>query len=211
MTESFADPNRAFSAILRETIAGISGETVTLRRLIEAIGEQGLLLLCGIASIPFLIPVSIPGVSTVFGLAIVLAAVAITLNRMPWLPRAVMDRDLPAEKLKSALLRGADVVGKVERFVRPRLVGLTRPGAMARFNGLMLVLAGVLLMAPLGLVPFSNTLPAIAVLLLSLGMMQRDGAMVLAGYAFNIITILYFLVLAWLALKAGQGLSAIFI
>ena len=122
----FHDASTSFSTALRATIDGIGGETITLRRLIEAIGEQGLLLLCGFASLPFLLPVSIPGVSTVFGLAIVLAALAITLNRLPWLPRRVLDRELPSEKLRAALRRGLDMVAKFERFVRPRLTGLTR-------------------------------------------------------------------------------------
>ncbi|MDP3340652.1 exopolysaccharide biosynthesis protein [Frigidibacter sp.] len=207
--EDFHDTTTSFSASLRATIDGIAGETITLRRLIEAIGEQGLLLLCGIASLPFLLPVSIPGVSTVFGAAIVLAALAITLNRLPWLPRRVLDREMPSEKLRAALRRGLDLVGKVERFVRPRLTGLTRAGMVSRFNGLMLMLAGILLMAPLGLVPFSNTLPAIAVLLLAMGMMQRDGVMVLAGYGFIVLTVVYFVVLALLAVRAGQGLGAV--
>ena len=207
--EQFPDTTTSFSASLRATIAGIGGETITLRRLIEAIGEQGLLLLCGIASLPFLLPVSIPGVSTVFGLAIVLAALAITLNRLPWLPRRVLDREMPSDKLRAALGRGLDLAAKVERFVRPRLTALTRTGVVSRFNGLMLMLAGVLLMAPLGLVPFSNTLPAVAVLLLAMGMMQRDGVMVLAGYGFIVLTIVYFVVLALLAVRAGQGLGAV--
>ena len=206
--DHFQDTATSFSASLRATIDGIGGETITLRRLIEAIGEQGLLLLCGIASLPFLLPVSIPGVSTVFGLAIVLAALAITLNRLPWLPRRVLDREMPSDKLRAALGRGLDMAAKVERFVRPRLTALTRSGVVSRFNGLMLMLAGVLLMAPLGLVPFSNTLPAVAVLLLSIGMMERDGVMVLAGYGFIGLTIGYFAVLALLAVRAGQGIGA---
>lgn len=208
--DHFTDTSTSFSTALRATIDGIGGETITLRRLIEAIGEQGLLLLCGIASLPFLLPVSIPGVSTVFGLAIVLAALAITLNRLPWLPRRVLDRELPSEKLRAALRRGLDMVAKVERFVRPRLTGLTQAGLMSRANGLMLMLAGILLMAPLGFVPFSNTLPAVAVLLLSIGMMERDGVMVLAGYGFIALTLGYFSVLGLLAVRAGQGIGATF-
>ncbi|MEI4486985.1 exopolysaccharide biosynthesis protein [Frigidibacter sp. MR17.14] len=209
MTDSstFSDTRQGFAAALTDTIGRIDGDKITLRRLMDLIGEQGLLMISGLASLPFLLPVSIPGVSTVFGLAIVLIAVAITLNRMPWLPRRVLDRELPAEKLRAALERGAGIVVRIERFVRPRLTGLTTPGAVARFNGLMLILAGVLLMAPFGFVPFSNTLPGIAVLLLSLGMMQRDGAMVIAGYAFNVITMVYFGVLIWLAWKAGTGVT----
>ena len=60
---------------------------------------------------------------------------------------------------------------------------------------------------PLGLVPFSNTLPAIAILLLATGMIQRDGLMVVGGYLFLVITVIYFAVLALMAFSAGQGLA----
>ena len=45
-----------------------------------------MLLVCVFLTLPFLLPVSIPGVSTVFGLAIILIGVGVTLNRVPWLP-----------------------------------------------------------------------------------------------------------------------------
>ena len=49
----------------------------------RTMGESGLLLLCALLSLPFLFPVSIPGVSTVFGAGIVLISAAITFNRQP--------------------------------------------------------------------------------------------------------------------------------
>jgi hypothetical protein len=45
----------------------------------------------------------------------------------------------------------------------------------------MIAAGGVLLLWPLGLAPFSNTLPGAAVLAFSLGLSSRDGAMTLAG------------------------------
>jgi len=65
-------------------------------------------------------------------------------------------------------------------------------------------------MFPLGLVPFSNTLPGIAILLLSTGMIQRDGLIVLGGYLFNVVTVIYFGVLAYAAFSAGQGIASMF-
>ena len=175
----------------------------------EAVGEQGLLLVCAIASLPFLIPVSIPGVSTVFGAAIILISVAITLNRLPWLPTRILDRKLDTNKLVPALEKGLGIVSRLDRFLKPRLSALTAGGVTNRINGLAIAAAGVLLMFPLGLVPFSNTLPGIAILLLSTGMIQRDGLIVLGGYVFIAITVIYFAVLGYMAYSAGQGLMGL--
>ncbi|MFT0851695.1 exopolysaccharide biosynthesis protein [Achromobacter sp. F4_2707] len=201
----FDDTTVSLSDTLTRTINSIQGETVTLRELVAAIGEQGMLLLCALAALPFLIPVSIPGVSTVFGAAIVLLAVAITLNRSPWLPDRILDRELDAAKLLPALRKGVKLVSRIDAWVRPRALSLTA-GRMAVVNGCVLVFGGLLLMAPFGLIPFSNTAPAIGILLLSIGMIQRDGVFVLLGYLGTVLTVVYFSVLLFAAFWAGSTL-----
>lgn len=205
----FQDNSTSLSGTLRQLINGIKGQSVTLRELMDAVGEQGLLLICAVASLPFLIPVSIPGVSTVFGAAIILISLAITANRLPWLPKKILDRQLDTRKLVPALEKGVNIVSRLDRFLKPRLSALTTGKFVNRLNGLAITLAGVLLMFPLGLIPFSNTLPGIAILLLSTGMIQRDGLIVLGGYLFNVITVIYFGVLAYAAFSAGQGLATL--
>ena len=210
VTTEFQDARESLYEALSRAIAQIDGPTITLRRLLVLVGEHGMLFLCALLTIPFLIPVSIPGVSTVFGAAIILISLGITMNRLPWLPDRLMDRELDAAKLSGILRRGADVVAKVEAYIRPRMGAITDGAVASRINGLALIFAGVLLMAPLGLIPFSNTLPAFAILLLAVGMSQRDGLVVLAGYAMILASLVYFGVLAYLAFIAGQGLAGLF-
>ncbi|WP_310219277.1 exopolysaccharide biosynthesis protein [Neorhizobium sp. 2083] len=206
----FDDTSTSLSGTLRQLIDGIKGQSVTLRQLMDAVGEQGLLLICAVASLPFLLPVSIPGVSTVFGAAIILISLAITANRLPWLPKKILDRELDTQKLLPALEKGAGIVSRLDRFLKPRILTLTNGRLINRVNGLAIAAGGVLLMFPLGLVPFSNTLPGIAILLLSTGMIQRDGLIVLGGYLFNVVTVIYFGVLAYAAFSAGQGIASMF-
>ena len=203
----FKDTDRKTSELLEDIIHSIKGEHITLRDLLAMMGESGLLLLCAFLSLPFLFPVSIPGVSTVFGAGIVLISAAITLNRLPWLPQKVADRRLESGKLRPVLERGVKFLGKFDRFFKPRMTGLTSGAVMNRVNGLVLMGAGVLLMAPLGLIPFSNTLPGVAILLLAAGISQRDGLVVLAGYGMVVMTIVYFAGLALLAYSAGQSFN----
>jgi len=203
----FKDTDRKTSELLEDIIHSIKGEHVTLRDLLAMMGESGLLLLCAFLSLPFLFPVSIPGVSTVFGAGIVLISAAITVNRLPWLPGKVADRRLESGKLRPVLQRGVTVLRRIDRFFKPRLGTLTTGAVMNRINGLVLMGAGLLLMAPLGLIPFSNTLPGIAILLLAAGISQRDGLVVLGGYVMVVLTIVYFSALAFLAYSAGQSFN----
>jgi hypothetical protein len=210
VSPEFQDARESLYETLTRAIAQIDGPTITLRRLLVLVGEHGMLFLCALLTIPFLIPVSIPGVSTVFGAAIILISVGITMNRLPWLPDRLMDRELDAVKLSGILRRGANVVARVEAYIRPRMGAIIDGAVASRVNGLALIFSGVLLMAPLGLIPFSNTLPAFAILLLAVGMSQRDGLVVIAGYAMILASVIYFGVLAYLAFIAGQGLAGLF-
>lgn len=206
----YEDRAETMREALQRAVGSITGSTVTLRQLLAIIGDHGSLFLCAILSVPFLIPVSIPGVSTVFGLAILLLGVGVTLNRSPWLPRQVIDRPIPAEKLKGVLQRGVGLAARIEAYISQRMDYLTDGAAMGRLNGLAIVFGAVLLMLPLGLVPFSNTLPAFAILFLSIGVSQRDGLLVLAGYAMLAATVIYFAVLAYAAIAAGSGIASMY-
>jgi hypothetical protein len=62
-------------------------------------------------------------------------------------------------------------------------------------NHLSFILAGLLLMVPFGFIPFSNTLPALALIFLAVGMLQRDGVSILLGNLANGVTIVYFTIL----------------
>ncbi len=203
----FKDSSASLSETLRAVIGRIGGSTVTLRELMAEVGEHGLLLMCAIASLPFLIPVSIPGVSTVFGFAIILISLSITFNRLPWLPKRILDRELDTHKLVPALEKGASVVSRLDGYLKPRMSRFVTGPAMNRMNGLAIAFGGVLLMFPLGFVPLSNTLPGIAILLLATGMLQHDGLVVAAGYGFLVLTVIYFVVLGFIAFAAGQGLA----
>jgi len=56
---------------------------------------------------------------------------------------------------------------------------------------------------PLSFIPFSNTLPGVAILLLSSGISQRDGLLVAGGYGLIGLTVIYFGGLAWLVWTTG--------
>jgi hypothetical protein len=181
---------------LRETLQLVMDKlpsgTISLAEILELMGRDGQLLFCVFLTIPFMVPVSIPGVSTVFGLAILLIGLGLMLDRNPWLPARLLRRRFPSAKLRAALDAGLIWVARLEKISRPRLLGLTHGANMLFVNGLMVIAGGVLLMMPFGFVPFSNTLPGLAVLLLAVGMLQRDGWCVLLGYLTNFLTTVYF-------------------
>lgn len=203
------DPQTTLADTLRATAHAIDESHISLRQMLELVGEQGMLLFCVLLTVPFLLPVSIPGVSTPFGLLILFIGIGITLNRVPWLPAMLMERRFAADQLKPTLHKGADLLARVDRVIRPRLLVLTGSNTVNRCNGLLIMLAALLLMLPLGAIPFTNTMPAWAILLLATGMLQRDGLFIASGYLLVSATLVWFSVLAIGLLMAGQSASGL--
>ena len=203
--------DRSLSATLAATARSLTEEKVSLGRLLEAIGEDGLLMVCIILMVPFLFPVSVPGVSTVFSAVVIYTGLGIMLNRRKTrLPKRIVERTFGTKKLIPALLRASKLFATLDRMCRPRMPALTRTIVSMRVNGFMILLGGVLLIFPLGGVPFSNTLPALGVLFIAAGMTRADGLFVLVGYGWTILSIVYFVVLTLLVVRAGKGLTEYF-
>jgi len=181
---------------------------VTLRELLALVGEQGLLVFCAILAAPFLLPVSLPFMSAALGPPMMLIGIAVTLNRVPWLPDRLLDHALPAATVQQVLSRISGWAERVEHLIRPRILGLTGSAGINVLNGALLVLCVVLLMAPLPLVPFANTLPGVAIMLLALGMAERDGVVVLFGYLASAISTVYVGGLMALVVYAGMNAGA---
>jgi hypothetical protein len=82
---------------------------------------------------------------------------------------------------------------RLERLACPcRLKWFVSNGFPNTLNNLSLVTGAILLMAPFGLIPFSNTLPALALQFIAIGSLQQDDLCVLIGHLANFITIAYF-------------------
>ena len=188
---------------LEAIIARLPSGSMTLGELLAIIGDEGLLVLSILLTLVFLIPVSIPGVSTVFGAAILLVGLSRLSGRPLWIPAKLATRALPADRLRPALAGGMSWVRRLERISRPyRLSPVVDGRAQHLVNNLAFIFAALLLMAPFGFVPFSNTIPAIALLLYAVGFIQRDGVAVLLGHLATIGTVVYFSVLI-----GGGGLA----
>ena len=201
----FQDHTLSLTETLEQMASSIQGQTIAVRAVLALAGEQGLLLGMMLLTIPFLVPISIPGVSTVFSVVGILMSAGITFNRIPWLPDFLLDRSLDAQKMRLAFERGSGLMQRVDRFTHPRMARLTGGRGINLVNGLALMFGNVLLLFPFGFVPLSNTLPAWALLTLSAGMLQRDGVLVLIGYLLLLATVIYFGFLIFGALAAGQG------
>ena len=154
-------------------------DRVRLRDLVEALDDRAF----GAAMLVFALPNAvgigaIPGVSTLFGVPQILLAVQMILGfDRPKLPAWLLERSLARKDFETMVDRGVPYLQRVERVLKPRLPGLV-DGWIERLLGVVfLVLAAVVSMP----IPFGNQPPAVAMALIGVGHVGRDGAFVVAG------------------------------
>jgi hypothetical protein len=190
-----------------DTLAqSVPAEGMALGSLMRQLGGESLLLMCILLCLPFLLPVSIPGVSTAFGLVIFCVGWAYLRQAPLWLPARVAGVVITQARLQDILRLGARWVQRLEQLLKPRLPQLTA-APMQRFNGAILLTSAALLMLPLSFIPFSNTLPGLACMLMAAGLLSKDGGCILGSYALMLCTVLYFAVLG----VAGTALLSQFL
>jgi hypothetical protein len=182
-----------------------SHERLTLNQVLLRTEGRGIFLLIVLLCFPFLTPVTIPGPSTPLGAVILFLALRMALDRPPSLPLWMGGRPLPMgfQKVIKGSIR---VLRFLEKWlVRPRKTTWLGWRPIRCLNGLVLALMAFLLALPLPfIVPLTNTLPSYAILLLSLSMMEEDGAMIWAGYAVALGTVAYFSACAGAILQLWQ-------
>ena len=177
--------------------ANPSAGGVTLNQLLEQTEGRGLYSVMILLCLPFIGPLSLPGVSTPFGAAIGLMAFRLARGKPPRIPRRFGDRALPPTLKKIILGGGVKFLRFLEKAIKPRhTVWMSWPAARSG-NALLVVLMACFLALPLPPIPpFSNALPSYAIILIAASMMEEDGVMIWLGYAVVIGTLTYFAVWA---------------
>jgi hypothetical protein len=143
--------------------------------------DRGFALVLLLATFPFVLPFPTLGLATPVGFALALAALGLVLGRPASLPDSLGALEIgPAalDRASSVLSRAAWVLARV---TRPRMAFMM-DRRMRIVLGLSLVVATVVLGLPIPL-PLSNFFPAVAIILLAVGVLEGDGLVVLAGHA----------------------------
>ncbi len=194
------------SAILRAIARDGTRERISIGDLLHAMEHRAVGALMFIFAVPNAIPVP-PGVSAVLGAPLIFLSFQMMLGQRPWLPRVVTDRSLSHHEFQKVVDLAAPWLARAERLMRPRLQRLARPPAEFVIGFICLVLS-VILFLP---IPLGNMLPAFAICVMALGVLEKDGIWIAAGLLFSVLSaglvwgVIYGLV------KAGLYLLAQFI
>ena len=163
-------PRRRLSEILAAIAADDRRERITVGDLLTLMEGRARAALIFVFAFPNVLPAP-PGLSAILGLPILYLTAQMMLGRVPWLPQAVAGRGVGREAFAALIARAAPHLQRAERMLRPRWTWLVSPRAERGLGALALALAVVVTLP----IPLGNMLPAFAICLIALGVLERDG------------------------------------
>lgn len=167
------------SELLAQLAEGDTNHLIPFGRLLQGFGRRGFGVLLLAVSLPSFIPLPI-GVGAVVGPIIALIGLQMLLTmQQPWLPKFVRRRGLRRESYARFLARTRPWLERLERISCPRMTMLTESRPSHLLTGLLVLLNGILLSLP---IPFTNYPFGVLMLLFSMAIIERDGAMMLAAW-----------------------------
>ena len=160
------------------SLAGFQGDRLTVAEIVAVLRDRAFALLVVLLGLPNCLPMP-PPIPLVCGLLLALVAAQLAAGRAtPWLPRALLGRSIKREDVARAVTRALPMMQRLERFSRPRMGFLASPLALRLTGFLLVAFALALLVAA----PVVGQIPlGIATCLVGLGLVERDGILVVAG------------------------------
>jgi hypothetical protein len=174
-------------------LADHPADRVSLGDALAVLGERGFGLLLLVLTLPNAVPVPAPpGVSLVLAMPLILVAAQMVLGlEQPRLPRRLQRLSIPRARLAALLQRALPHLGRIERHLRPRHPRLTDRRAERLLGVACLGLALVLCLP----IPMGNAPVAWALVVVALGLLERDGLFALIGLAAGVVAVAWNLAL----------------
>lgn len=169
---------RPLSALLEDLKNVLTGEKVQIERILEGFHERGFGIMLFLFSLPAAVPIPMPGLNSFIAIPLILLTWQQMMGRHTvWMPDRVRFAEIDRDLMDKTIDFSIPWVKRLEYFIKPRLGSVTQ-GVFSHLIG-----ASGLIMAVCGAIPlpFVNTVPAIGITLMAVGVLMRDGLVVLAG------------------------------
>ncbi|MEM9429127.1 MAG: exopolysaccharide biosynthesis protein [Pseudomonadota bacterium] len=180
MPRAGAEP---FADIIDRLEAEASAEAPTLRSLVLAFGDRGFGALLLLPCLMLILPVGmIPGIPAAAALLLIVIALqmAVGAERL-WLPARIANITVPGARLRPALTWLRPAAAWLDTMVRRRFSWFAESTFATETIAAVSVVAAVAVLV-VGFVPGLQVLIALPVILFALGLIARNGLVILAGY-----------------------------
>jgi hypothetical protein len=194
------------SAILTAIAGAQDKERISIGDLLVALRRRALGALMFIFAVITALPMP-PGVSAIVGAPLVFLTAQLMLGMHAWLPKLITDRSLSRADFARVVKAASPWLAKAEGVMRPRLEFLAMRPAVY-FVGFVAFVMALILLLP---IPGGNMAPSIAICIIALGLLERDGLWVIIGVVTGIVSSAVLAVLYWALIMGSIFLVSSFL
>ncbi len=201
MTTMQNQPIEPVSTALKRTLSNAStkngdNEKIQIGHILQSFGVLGFAFLLMALALLNMAVFVLPGLSLLFGLPMVILAAQMVLGlHSPVFPSFVRNWSISEENFRKGMGAGIKVTEKLERFVKPRFPALSCLCA-SRLHAILALALAVMVAIP---IPLLNLVPSLGIVVLALGLLQRDGVFIAGAYVIGLWSLWLFGSLSHLA------------
>lgn len=163
--------------VLEDVVSSSSSDRVPIVDIVNAMESVGFGLVMMIFSFGLIIPMPPPFPSIISAPLVLFSSQMVRGFSSPKLPKRFSKLSVKRSVLASLVQKSSPWIRKVERILRPRLLFMTTPG-IERIVGFFALLFSSFVLVP---APLSNFVPGLGVLIISFGLISKDGLAILIG------------------------------
>lgn len=183
------------SALINDIYNKNIEDNIKIGTLLKSIDSGGFALLNLIFSIILMIPLP-PPIAIIAGLIVMFLSFQMIIGmKEVWLPKFITEKSIKRSTLTIIVEKSTVYLYKLERFTRRRFTFVNNPITERIIGAFIFFLAGITLTP----IVFANTIPGLAIILISFGMINKDGLMVIIGFIVGIFSIF----VVWLMISVG--------
>lgn len=161
---------RRLSSVLVQ-LGETSTERVSLDDILSALSERSFGALMVLFAALNLVPL-LPGTSTIFGIPLVLVSIQMMIGREePWFPAFMRRKSIPVESYRTFIRKFRPLLMRFEKLARPRYWFVPQV-LVERVVSIVVLLMSLIVILP---IPLINQMPALAIVLIAIGLGERDG------------------------------------
>jgi len=171
--------------ILHKMLKKHQKEEISLGEVIDLLEDQSLILLIAITAFPMALPIPTPpGFTTLFGIPLCIFTLQLIMgHEKPWLPKWISNKKIKTQTFQHFVNKAEPLFEKISKLFKERYPKFLSPSS----EKLMAVLAFLCSVSVALPILFGNAIPSAAILIMSLGMLYRDGLIVVIGMVVAVI------------------------
>ena len=200
------EPKLLDKTLVSETLEKIGhkkkdGKT-KISELMEDFHENGILLSMIFFALPVAVPLPYPpGFTTLMGLPLIILSIQMLIgSKQVRLPSKINNYEIKNSTLKKISDKVVPIVIKSEQYIKPRYA-FASSVYCEQFIGFICLIASIAVAFP---IPFTNAIPAQGITIMALGLLNRDGVVIIVGFFVTLVGVLIatsVLIASWVAMK----------